>query len=78
MQKENAKTVVAHLENAIASLSSALHAAREGASTEEYEVIQRAVGLSIARLSHEALDPIYAKFPELAPPGVLDQNPPAP
>jgi len=78
MQKETAKTVVANLENAIASLSSALYAAREGTTTEEFEVIQRAVGLSIARLSHETLDPIYAKLPELAPPGVLNQNPPTP
>lgn len=61
----------ASLEMAIGKLSEALVVAERSLTAEEYASIKRHLGLSIGRLSHDVLDPIYAQFPDLAPRGML-------
>ncbi len=71
MEREAAAAVAATLEDAIAQLTQSLSHAKRGLSQVEFDAFQRTIGLAIGRLSHELLDPIYAEYPDLAPPGVL-------
>lgn len=71
MEKPPAQEIAATLELSIAKLSETVVIAQRSLPSEEYESIKREVGLLIARISDKLLDPIYEKFPDLAPPGVL-------
>jgi hypothetical protein len=50
---------------AIVELTSALNCCYERCSPEEYEIIKRAVGISIGRLDLELLGFVYAQHPDL-------------
>jgi hypothetical protein len=71
MERGVAIHIAEHLECAIGHLSSSLSAASKHMSPHEFAAFQRTIGLSIGKLSHEVLDPIYAEYSDLAPPGVL-------
>ncbi len=71
MERESASAVASSLEDAIAHLTRSLAPAKQGLSPTDFDRFQMAIGLAIGRLSHELLDPIYAQYPDLAPPGVL-------
>jgi len=71
VERVTAKAVSESLEAAIARLTESLSHAKVGLSPSEFAAFQRSVGLTIGRLSHELLDPIYAEHPDLAPPDVL-------
>jgi hypothetical protein len=63
--------MAAMLEASIAKLSEALLVAQTSLPPQDYDLVKREVGILIARISHNLLDPIYEEFPDLAPPGVL-------
>jgi hypothetical protein len=71
MDRPTAQALSALVEAAIAKLSESVVVAEQSLTANEYASFKREVGLSIGRLSHDLLDPIYAQFPDLAPPGVL-------
>lgn len=71
MKRTDAEAIAESLEGAIACLTKSLHRAGQSLPPAEFEEFQRAIGLTIGRLAHELLDPIYAEHPDLAPPGVL-------
>jgi hypothetical protein len=71
VEKPPAQEIAATLELSIAKLSETIVIAQRSLPSKEYESIKREVGLLIARISDKLLDPIYEKFPDLAPPGVL-------
>jgi hypothetical protein len=71
VERTAAKQIAEHLESAIAHMSSSLATASQHMSAQEFAAFQKTVGISIGKLSHEGLDPIYAQHPDLAPPGVL-------
>ena len=71
MEQAAAREVAEHIEGAIARLSASLSLANQHMPPNEFAAFQKSVGLAIGKLSHEVLDPIYAKHPDLAPPGVL-------
>lgn len=71
MDRAVAKAITEQLEGAIARLSQSLAVAQQALPPGEFTAFQKSVGLAIGRLSHELLDPIYAEYPDLAPPGVL-------
>jgi hypothetical protein len=71
VEEATAKELSQCLEGAIARMSESISFARNHLPHGEFEVFQKSVGLSIGRLSHEVLDPIYAEYPRLAPLGVL-------
>ena len=71
MEKATARDMAAMLEASIARLSETLLVAQTSLPPEDYDLVKREVGILIARISHNLLDPIYEKFPDLAPPGVL-------
>jgi len=63
--------IVQLLESAIAELHESIMIAQTALSEAEYEAFKRGAGMSLAKISYECLDPIYAEYPDLAPPGVL-------
>jgi hypothetical protein len=71
MDKATAAAVSRSLEDAIARLTETLSLAERQMSADEFAEFKRHVGLAIGRISHDLLDPLYAAYPELAPPGVL-------
>jgi hypothetical protein len=50
---------------AISRLSQILPAARDRSSTQEFARISKAIGLAIAQIQTEILDPISSRYPEL-------------
>lgn len=70
MQKAAAETITRLVESAIATLSESLTEAQHSMSPADFERFKRTVGIAIGNISTQALDPIYAQFPELAPPGL--------
>ena len=72
MDKPTAHAISTLVESSIGKLSESLLVAENSLNAEEYAWFRREVGIAIGRLSHDVLDPIYAQFPDLAPPGILD------
>jgi hypothetical protein len=66
-----AQAIAASLEAAIARLSESLVHAENGLPPHEFALFQKQIGLAIGHLSQDLLDPIYAEYPDVAPPGVL-------
>jgi hypothetical protein len=73
MNRNDAAAIAAHLEGAILQLSLALREAQARLDPVPFENFKRSIGSQIGKLSFEALDPIYAEHPDLAPPGVLEE-----
>jgi hypothetical protein len=71
MQRNHAERIVQLLESAIAELHESIMIAQTVLPEAEYETFKRGAGMSLAKISYECLDPIYAEYPDLAPPGVL-------
>jgi hypothetical protein len=71
MERASAKVIAEALEGAITQLTRSLWHAQQSLPPSELVAFKRSVGLAIGRVSHELLDPIYAEYPDLAPPGVL-------
>ena len=71
MQRSHAERIVELLESAITELHKSIMIAQTALSGAEYEAFKRGAGMSLAKISYECLDPIYAEYPDLAPPGVL-------
>jgi len=71
MDREEGKKISGTLEESIKNLGDALKLAKPAMSEDEYEGFKRHVGLAIGKISCELLDPIYVKYPDLAPPGVF-------
>ena len=65
MDKEIAIQVKEHGLKAVEELSKALFCCYEKCPPEEYQVVRKAVGLSIGRINLELLDFIYSLYPEL-------------
>ena len=65
IDKNRAKEIQKHALDAITELTEALSASENQCSPEEYEAIERGVGLSIGRIEMELLQVIYSAYPEL-------------
>jgi hypothetical protein len=71
IDRANAERICALLEPAIRQLHESIMIAQQALTGPEYEAFKRGAGMSLAKISYECLDPIYAEYPDLAPPGVL-------
>jgi hypothetical protein len=71
IDRASAERISALLESAIRGLHESIEIAQRTLTDADYEAFKRGAGMSIAKISYECLDPIYAIFPDLAPPGVL-------
>jgi hypothetical protein len=71
IDRSNAERISALLESAIRQLHESIEIAQQALTPSDYETFKRGAGMSLAKISYECLDPIYAKYPDLAPPGVL-------
>ena len=65
MEKELAEIVRNNGLEAVKSLSAILPIAQGRCSPEEFEILRRAVGLSIGRIQMEVLEVVYREHPEL-------------
>lgn len=65
MEKELAEIVRHNGLEAVKSLSAILQSAQGRCSPEEFEVLRRAVGLSIGKIQMEVLEVVYREHPEL-------------
>ena len=71
IDRASAERISALLESAIRELAESIEIAEQVLADSDYEVFKRGAGMSLAKISYECLDPIYAEYPDLAPPGVL-------
>jgi hypothetical protein len=71
IDRARAERVSALLESAIRGLAESMEIAEQVLADSDYEAFKRGAGMSLAEISYECLDPIYAEYPDLAPPGVL-------
>ena len=71
IDRSSAERISALLESAIRELHESIEIAQRTLTDSDYEAFKRGAGMAIAKISYECLDPIYAIFPDLAPPGVL-------
>lgn len=71
MDRASAERISVLLESAIRELVESIEIAQQTLTDTEYESFKRGAGMSIAEISYESLEPIYAIYPDLAPPGVL-------
>lgn len=65
MDRNLALEIKEHGLKAVIELTSALNCCGERCSPEEFEIIKRAVGISIGRLDLELLGFVYAQYPDL-------------
>jgi hypothetical protein len=71
IDRANAERISALLESAIRELAESIEIAEQVLAGSDFEAFKRGAGMSLAKISFECLDPIYAEYPDLAPPGVL-------
>jgi hypothetical protein len=71
IDRANAERISALLESAITELAQSVEIAQRVLADSDFEAFKRGAGMSLAKMSYECLDPIYAEYPDLAPPGVL-------
>ena len=71
IDRATAERISALLESAIRELAESIEIAQQVLSDSDFEAFKRGAGMSLAKISYECLDPIYAEYPDLAPPGVL-------
>jgi len=71
IDRNSAERISALLESAIREPHESIEMAQRTLTDSDYEAFKRGAGMAIAKISYECLDPIYAIFPDLAPPGVL-------
>jgi hypothetical protein len=71
IDRTSAERISALLESAIRELAESIEIAQQALDDSDYGAFKRGAGISIGKISHECLDPIYAEYPDLAPPGVL-------
>ena len=67
MNRDYGTAMNEHLAHVIADLNRALILARSKADPEDYESIQKAIGLMIGSVEMELLWPIYRAYPDLDP-----------
>lgn len=66
MNKPSAVAVTRNALDTIKQLFGLLDAAKEGYTAQEFETLQKAVGIFIGEMQVQILDPIYEQFPELS------------
>ena len=71
IDRANAERISGLLEPAICALAESMEIAQQVLADSDYEAFKRGAGMALAKISYECLDPIYAEYPDLAPPGVL-------
>ena len=72
MNKENAVKINELVEQMFALANEVLYIANNTYGEESRKKVQRALGMAIAEIDLEVLEPIYKQFPELRPPGMVE------
>jgi hypothetical protein len=71
IDRTTAERISTLLESAIRGIHESIEIAEKTLTGTDYDTFKHGAGMAIANISYECLDPIYAIYPDLAPPGVL-------